>query len=127
MVEDIGDMGHFLHSKEGVTQGNPLAMLTYGIVFLPLILDLWESHPQVTHLWYADNTGSGKSFQDVQAHLDTIMVRGPPQGYFPVPTKSILVISKENFQFNKCFFKRSGLTIVTCSHYLGGYLGYDKP
>ena len=38
VVRDTGDMsGHFLHSKEGVTQGYPLATITYGIGVLTLI------------------------------------------------------------------------------------------
>ena len=30
--------GHFLHSKEGVIQGDPLAMIAYGIGVLPLLI-----------------------------------------------------------------------------------------
>ena len=38
VVRDTGDgSGHFFHSKEGVTQGYPLALITYGIGVLPLI------------------------------------------------------------------------------------------
>ena len=37
--------GHFLHSKEGVTQGDPLAMITYGIRVLPLIRVLRTDQP----------------------------------------------------------------------------------
>ena len=41
VVRDVGDgLGHFLHSKEGVTQREPLAMIAYGIGFLPLIWEL---------------------------------------------------------------------------------------
>ena len=37
VVWDTGDdSGHFLHSKKGVTQGYPLAMIAYGIGVLPL-------------------------------------------------------------------------------------------
>ena len=39
--------GHFLHSKEGVTQGDPLAMIAYGIGVLPLIRELRNAHPWV--------------------------------------------------------------------------------
>ena len=37
VFQDTGDRsGHFLHIKEGVTQGDPLAMIAYGIGVLPL-------------------------------------------------------------------------------------------
>ena len=44
VVRDTGDRsGHFLHSKEGVTQGEPLAMIAYGIGVFPLIRELRDS------------------------------------------------------------------------------------
>ena len=36
VVQEKGDRsGHLLHSKKGVTQGDPLAMIAYGISILP--------------------------------------------------------------------------------------------
>ena len=56
VVRDTGDgSGHFLYSKEGVTQGDPLAMIAYGI----LIRELQGAHPWVTQPWYADDAGAG--------------------------------------------------------------------
>ena len=49
--------GHFFHRKEGVTQGDPLAMIVYGIGVLPLIRDLRRDHPHVTQPWYVDDAG----------------------------------------------------------------------
>ena len=70
VVRDIGyGSGHFLHSKEGVTQGDPLAMIAYDIGVLPLIRELREAHPCVTHPWYADDAGAGGAFTDVQAQF----------------------------------------------------------
>ena len=46
VVWDTGDgSGNFLHSKEGMTQGDPLAMIAYGIGVLPLIRELQDAHP----------------------------------------------------------------------------------
>ena len=60
VVMDIGDGScHFLHSKEGMTQGDPLAMIAYGIEVLPLIRELWDAHPCVTQPWYADDAEVG--------------------------------------------------------------------
>ena len=62
VVRDIADgSGHFLYSKEGMTQGDPLAMIAYGIGVLPLIRDLRRSHTRVTQPWYADDAGAGGS------------------------------------------------------------------
>ena len=43
--------GHLLHRKEGVTQGDPLAMIIYGLGILPLICDLPSAHHRVTQPW----------------------------------------------------------------------------
>ena len=46
VVRDTGDgSGHFLHRKEGVTQGDTLALITYGIRVFLLIRELRGTHP----------------------------------------------------------------------------------
>ena len=44
-----------LLSKEGVTQGDPLAMALYGVALLPLAELLREAQPAVMQPWYADD------------------------------------------------------------------------
>ena len=54
-----GGLGHLLNSKEDVTQGDPLAMIAYGIGVLPLIRELRYAQPRVTQPWYTDDAGAG--------------------------------------------------------------------
>ena len=42
-------------SQEGVTQGDPLAMVLYGIALLPLAEALQKEFPDVLQPWYADD------------------------------------------------------------------------
>ena len=58
-----------MHSKDGVTQGGPVAMIAYGIGVLPLIRELRDAHPRVTQPWYNYDAGAGGTFQQVQAHF----------------------------------------------------------
>ena len=115
--------GHFLHSKEGVTQGDPLSMITYGIGVLPLIRDLSRDHPRVTQPWYADNAGARGEFEDVMAHFRYLQLRGPFRGYFLEPAKSILVVAERNVPWAKEYFLGMGVQVVTGSQYLGGFIG----
>ena len=50
------------------------------------------------------------------------MVRGPPQGYFPELTKSILVLFPRNVPQEEAFFFGYELEIITGSRYLGGFV-----
>ena len=60
VVRDTGDRsGHFLHSKEGVTQGVPLAIIAYGIGVLPIIREIQGANTWATQPWYTDDTGAG--------------------------------------------------------------------
>ena len=52
-----------------------------------------------------------------------MQTRGPPRGYFPDPTKSILVVPPRNVPREDEFFREMGAKIVTGSRYLGGLVG----
>ena len=125
MVRDTEDgSGHFLHSKEVVTQGDSLAIITYGIGALTLIRELRYAHPCVTQPWYMDDAGAGRKFGHILDHFNDMQARGTPRGYFLEPTKSILVVSQRNVPRAEEFFCGMGENIVTGSRYLGGFVGY---
>ena len=77
MCDEDGS-GHLLLSKEGVTQGSPLAMISYGIVILLLIRDLCTMHPHFAQPWYAEETNAGGKFEALHDHMRYLLVRGPP-------------------------------------------------
>ena len=66
VVQDSEDVtGHFLHIKEGVTQGDPLAKIAYGNGVLPLIRELLGAHPHVTQPLYAYDVRAGGTFEQI--------------------------------------------------------------
>ena len=81
------------------------------------------AHPNITHPKFADDASAGGTFRGIRQHLDNLMVRGPPHGYFLDLTKSILVVSTHNFPRAEAFFRGYGLHIVTGSCLLGGFHG----
>ena len=82
-----------MNSKKDVTQGDPLAMIAYGIGVIPPIQELWYAHPHVTQPCYSYDAGVGVSFGKILVHLENLKVRGSPRGYFPEPTNIILVVA----------------------------------
>ena len=50
-----------LYSMEGVTQGDPTAMLMYGIGTLPIIHQLHSLRTEAMQLWYADDAKAAVS------------------------------------------------------------------
>jgi hypothetical protein len=112
-------------SKEGVTQGDPLAMVMYGVGLLPLIRILKKTVPDLHQPWYADDAGAGGTFQNIRLYFEKLQEFGPPRGYFPEPSKSILIVRNHNKEKAEVCFKDSGFKVVTGSRYLGGFIG-DK-
>ena len=99
-------------------------MIAHDIAVLPLIRELREAHARVTQPWYADDVGAGVGGVDhILAHFQDMHARVPPRGYFPDPTKSILVVAPRNVPRAEEFFRGMGVNIVTGSCYLGGFVG----
>ena len=97
-------------------------MTAYGIGVLPIIRELRNAHPRVTQLWYADDTGAGGAFQQIQEHFRDLQARGPSRGYYPEPTKSILVVALGNIAWAEKHFRSLRIRVVTGHRYLRGYI-----
>jgi hypothetical protein len=114
-----------LLSKEGVTQGDPLAMLVYALCILPLIRKLkrpekWKQN------WYADDSACLAQLINLREWLNILMLEGPKYGYFPEPQKSYLVVHSDYLKHAQEFFKDFNINIVTGRKFLGGYIGGQK-
>ena len=90
-------------------------MIAYGIRVLPLIRVLQVDHPRVYQTWYADDAGAGGIFTNIMAHFRDLQLKGPARGYFPDPTKSILVVSEKNEPRANAYFRGMGVKVVTGS------------
>ena len=112
-----------LFSKEGVTQGDPLAMFCYGLGLLPLIRQLKDEFHDVEQIWYADDAGAGGKFARLRRQYLRLEELGPNYGYFPESLKSILVTSSKNVEAAKEVFADLKFQVKTGNRYLGGFIG----
>ena len=71
VVNKVDRSGYFLHSKEGMAQGDPLAKIAYGIGVLPLRRELQGAQSRVTQRCYVDDAGEGGKFPHI---LPTFMI-----------------------------------------------------
>jgi hypothetical protein len=62
---------------------------------------------------YADDLRMGGSFTGIQKYFEKLQEKGPGRGYFPEPSKSILVVQEHNKEAAKIAFKDLGFTIIT--------------
>ena len=77
--------GQCMLSKEGTTQGDPLAMAMYAIGTQSLIRRLDGVAKQV---WYADDSAAGSSLERLRRWWDLLKEIGPLYGYFPNSSKT---------------------------------------
>ena len=107
-------------------QGDPVAIIVYGIRILPLIKNLKREIPDVTQTWYIDNSRTLGTFARLETYFDLLTHQGLGQGYQTDPTKSVLIVIPENLEAGKVFRARHGFRVCTGARYLGGYIGNDK-
>jgi len=109
--------GETIPSREGTTQGDPVAMAMYAIGILPLILHLQEEADQ---LRYADDSSAGGTIKNLRGWWDKLQKLGPNYGYFTHPQKSVLVVKEHRLAEAEAAFEGTGIQVSS----LGGrYLG----
>ena len=104
-------------------QGDPLAMIAYGIVIIPLIKNSKREIPDVTQPWYAEDDGALGMFARLETYFDSLTHQGPGQDYHPKPTKSVLIVYPDNLKAGKVFRAPHRFRVCTGARYLEGYIG----
>ena len=89
-------------SRKGCTQGDPLAMLMYGIALKPLILKLQT--PGIVQRWYADDGSAAGSLQQLHKLFENLSNQAPSFGYHVNPLKCQLIF-KPSIKGRKSFCK----------------------
>ena len=84
--------GETILSREGTTQGDPLAMAMFALAMIPLIDRVKGDESQC---WYADDASAGGQRRDLRMWWDKVMRYGPEYGYLPNPGKTWLVVKGE--------------------------------
>ena len=114
--------GESIFSREGTTQGDPLAMSMYAIGIIPLINRLSTSAAKQT--WYAYYAAACGAIEQLRAWWDQLNDLGPNYGYFFNPTKTWLIVKEQHQAKAECLFENSGIHITTDGRqYLGSALG----
>ena len=87
-------MIEFLSSDEGYTQGDVTAMAFYALGLQPLTRDLSSKTDTKScrQMWYADDATAIGKLRGMKDWWDTLCEMGPGYGYYPKPSKTVLII-----------------------------------
>ena len=123
IVRNPGGIPFILNSNEGVTQGDPLSMVLYGLALLPLSEYLRKEVPDVLQPWYADDCMLVGKASHIDKALGLIKERGEPRGYLAEPNKSLVACNPDAREAAKQQLKAWKLTYLDGFRYVGGFIG----
>ena len=102
--------GETILSREGTTQGDPLAMAMYAIGTTPLIHRLLTE--DVRQAWFADDASAAGDLHALKSWWDRLIEIGPEYGYFPNASKTWLIVKEESLSHAQDVFRGSGVQIT---------------
>ena len=119
----------FISSQEGTTQGDVPAMGMYAVATRPLIDNLHRhvDNEVCKQVWFADDSTCGGKIHEVKRWWDKLNVMGPKYGYYPKPSKTILIVKNEDFLENaETIFAGTGVKItISGERHLGAVIGSE--
>jgi hypothetical protein len=112
-------------SQEGVTQGDPLSMIIYGVALTPLSEQLRRDVPGVLQPWYADDMAMVGPASGIASCMALLEANGPARGYYPEPSKSILICRPEHQDAARMNLSDFDFKYQDGHRYVGGFIGTD--
>ena len=106
-------------------------MAFYAVSTKPLIDDLESiahgAHERVKQCWFADDSCATGTFGGILSWWSKLEEIGPKYGYFPSPSKCVLIIKdEEKLTQARQLFDQTGINLTTeGSRHLGAVLGSD--
>ena len=116
--------GDVLYSREGSTQGDPLAMPFYAIATVPLINKLTS---KVDQTWYVDDAAAPCTTANLWTLWDEISKIGPSYGYYAHAAKTWIVVKPDCLPEARAVFGNTNVNITYEGRpYLGAAINPDK-
>ena len=112
-----------LASKEGVTQGDPLSMVLYGLALTPLAEWLLAAEPTLMQAWYADDSAMAGPASALGRVMDALVKFGPAYGYFPEPEKSVIIAEDAVRETVEATLARHRFRFAAGARYIGAFAG----
>ena len=113
--------GKTILSKEGTTQGDPLAMAMYGTAILPLMKKV--AQPNTCQKWYADDGNAVGDLATLRRLYDDLKIHGPGYGYHL--TKCHLIVRKNKIETAQEIFAGQNIDLLDGHRVLGSIIGSD--
>lgn len=127
IVSDSKNRVKVLQSKEGTTQGDPVAMAMYAIGLSVLQDEISYENTNVKQVAYADDLSGAGKITDLREWWKLINEKGPVIGYTPNATKSVLIVKPELFDRGVEIFQDSGVIITKeGQRHLGAVIGTEE-
>ena len=83
-------------------------MAMYALALVPLLNKL---HPMCLQVWYADDATGCDKFERMRAWFDALQLHGPKYGYFPKPSKCILIVKPDRLERANEIFKGTDVNL----------------
>ena len=117
-------------SDEGTTQGDVTAMAMYAVGTRPLINTLQErtDASKCQQVWYADDSSAAGKLREIRKWWDVLNEYGPKYGYFPKPSKTILILKDPQYlALANDLFANTGIKFSTTGErHLGAVIGSER-
>ena len=112
-----------IFSREGTTQGDPLAMPMYALGILPLIQ---RTTGDILQVWYADDASATGTIHYLREWWEKITTIGPSYSYYANATKTGLVVKDAHLASTTSAFLGTNVSItIEGRPHLGAPLGTE--